>query len=410
MRLLFAVLLALCLMPLMSPAVEPKFKIALPPDAGYRIVLITGAINDVNGDDVMELLVQTMDTSITICSGADGSVVKLLPLPKGPITTPVQCTVALDDLTGDGRQEILVGVGNQFTEDLPPYSGQVYLFDGDLNHTAPLEVLSSPQPVQMGLFGSNLVALPDIDGDDVGDFAASSDFGSVTDLYSGATRTHLRRVAIPGYLYRGQRKDCAQDLTGDGVPDLLLSQRYIGGDFLVQSPLINGATGEVVRTYSWASAPQAYYGFYSLFVPDVTGDNVPEVAMYVARRAAVLLDGESGAVVRTLGEEAGNLGSMALVGDVNGDGRRDLAFGANPELGGRVLFIDPATGNRFATLLPPADSVPQEQFVYVTALPDLEGDGKANFALGSGNTYPNRIYVYNGLEPALAAGEVWVMW
>jgi hypothetical protein len=103
-------------------------------------------------------------------------------------------------------------------------------------------------------------------------------------------------------------------------------------------------------------------------------------------------------------------GARTAVGDVNGDGRLDLACSAGflggPRtalFNGTTLFTSPTrmTGDFFA--FPGSDAVTLRNGVFVAA-GDVDGDGKAELIFGGGPGGAPRVFVLSGAR--LAVGDV----
>ena len=105
-------------------------------------------------------------------------------------------------------------------------------------------------------------------------------------------------------------------------------------------------------------------------------------------------------------------GCSLAMGDVNGDGKADIAVGAfgenvgdNDEQG-RVHVFSGANGSLLFTLDAPN---PQRQLCFGCSLAvgDVNGDGKADIAVGAsheevdGNRWQGRVYVFSGVDASL---------
>jgi hypothetical protein len=103
-------------------------------------------------------------------------------------------------------------------------------------------------------------------------------------------------------------------VNGDGRPDIVTPNAYAG----TVSVLVNGGGGTFPtrRSYSVGRAP------HSLAIGDLNGDGKPDLAVTGSDiKAPVLLNRGDG----TFGPESGSAtGDFVAIGDLNGDGANDL--------------------------------------------------------------------------------------
>ena len=112
-------------------------------------------------------------------------------------------------------------------------------------------------------------------------------------------------------------------------------------------------------------------------------------------------------------------GSAVAVGDVNGDGKRDIAVGAPSEdVGGntdqgRAYVFSGAGGSRLLFLGYRPTLKRTKRSASSVAAGDMNGDAKADIAVGapsedvSGNTDQGRAYVFSGASGATAGWRDW---
>src|SRR5262249_37645766 len=135
----------------------------------------------------------------------------------------------------------------------------------------------------------------------------------------------------------GASLDEIGDLDGDGVPDILAGAPGLQHP---SSPghvrIYSGADGRELLTLTGESAPEGF-GDVVAGMGDVDGDSVPDVAVAAAGGdlaipgAVRVFSGASGQILwRAFGNgPQDSFGrSIALLGDIDGDGVRDLAVGA----------------------------------------------------------------------------------
>ncbi len=156
----------------------------------------------------------------------------------------------------------------------------------------------------------------------------------------------------------------------------------------VATPALLAAQGGLLGTFD-APGPAANHGAAVAAGGDVDGDGIGDWLIGTPLGDAGAPDGGAvevrsgadGAWIRThagtaAGEELGF--SVALLGDVDGDGRADVAAGSRTSNVVRVW--SGATGSPWLTL--PGDA-PGDQFGFALAgLGDVDGDGRADLAIG----------------------------
>jgi hypothetical protein len=172
--------------------------------------------------------------------------------------------------------------------------------------------------------------------------------------------------------------------------------------------------------------PFGFFGRSIASVPDCDGDGIADVVVgarfedtdtvFMAGRAYVY-SGRTGALLHKLrspnAETEGNFGeTVAGVPDVDGDGRGDVLIGApdedpggasTPDDAGRVYLFSGRTGLLLRQFRSPVQQADGEFGSAVAGLPDFDGDGRGDIAIGAEDETAGadparcgRVYLYSG--------------
>lgn len=294
---------------------------------------------DLNGDGVPDLLHSTMvgaqPDAVQAVSGATG--VPLYLLSEGTPQAHFGSALAtVGDVDGDGISDTLVGAPN-FQTVSGGTTGAMYVFSGANGQL--LHAFVGPDPLKA--LGETVAAAGDVDLDGVPDFIASSHGGGSPEyavrVFSGATNAPLQTISSNTFQF-GYALCGPGDLTGDGVPDVVISapSESAYGHVHVHS----GASGAQVADLLGLE-PFARLGDSLAALGDVDGDGLADFA--AGASGAFAADGQTGAVrvYSGLGPQSGietiqpaglpkaEFGfALANAGDVDGDGAADLVIGA----------------------------------------------------------------------------------
>ena len=175
----------------------------------------------------------------------------------------------------------------------------------------------------------------------------------------------------------GTKVSAAGDIDGDGASDLLATapdSNGVPGRVL----LISGRSGAVLRSFTNAVFNSGF-GSDAAGIDDCNGDGVRDVVVGApVTRVLYFYSGASGALIRTVSGTQGGLGTaLCSAGDVNGDGRGDVA--AYRDIG--VEIISGANGAQLGSF---TNSGADGSTVALRVLPDLDADGHAEILLTSG--------------------------
>lgn len=182
----------------------------------------------------------------------------------------------------------------------------------------------------------------------------------------------------------------AGDVNADGYADLVVGTGP-GGPVRVR--VVSGKDGTALGQFvPYAGSTVGV----RVAAGDVTGDGRADVVVSPATGTLPVQvhSGAGFALVRVIDPAAGSpSGVFVAAGDLNGDGFAEVVSGQTVGGAGRVRVYDGRTGALRRDFVPFAGSAAPRVAVY-----DLDDDGRADLAVGSGST-PGRVRAYRG--PAL---------
>ena len=210
------------------------------------------------------------------------------------------------------------------------------------------------------------------------------------------------------------------DVNGDGIPDVIA---VTGPGTPLRLTVVSGADNSTILVQPFApfSGSEGFTGGGYVSAGDIDGDGRAEVVVSPDQgggpRVTVfsLAPGATTLTVRAnfLGIDDANFrgGARTALGDVNGDGRPDLAVAAGFLGGPRVALFNGTTlvagtptrlvNDFFA--FPGADATTLRNGAFV-ALGDVNGDGKADLIFGGGPGGAPRVFILTGA--LVTAGDV----
>ena len=385
-------------------------------DAGGYGRVIAG-LDDVNGSGASDVLVgaplETVNElplagRVYVLDAATGAAIHALQSPNvsggGGFGANLD---AVPDVSGDGVGDFVVGAFLDLAAG-EGVAGRAYIFNGETG--ALLSTLSSPDPKSTSFASGDVAGLEDIDGDGMGDVAVGGDGGAEGAVYvfNGTTGAHLYTLNSPNGQFAGAFGSAIAgigDVTGDGVPDIVVGAKGEGMGDLIGSGRVyvfDGADGSLVHDIDNPTPHLSeVFGTDVDSVADLDGDDVDDIL--VSSPAAIVGDGSTnglvyvfsgatGALVHTIsspeGDDANGFAtSIAGANDVNADGYGDIIVGTESEMGkgaiagaGRVHVIDGLSGLELFTLSSP-NAEPGGGFGWdVAALDDINDDGLTDVA------------------------------
>lgn len=245
-------------------------------------------------------------------------------------------------------------------------------------------------------YGAVVAALRDIDGDRVGDWAVASGSDSLQAPYvhirSGRTGVLIRRLVGPFGQDWGVSIADIGDVNADAVSDVAVgAPNRQAGSSVGAIDIYSGRDGALIASIIEDSGNRTELGRRVAGVDDLDGDGVSDfVAVASEARTLRVYSGRTRVLIRSLsfgttGQNA--IPDIALGGDVNGDGVRDLIAGDAgwSEGEGRVMIFNLRNGATLRVIS--GDPTQNSRFgTAVAGLGDVDGDGTPDLAA----TAPNR--------------------
>lgn len=326
---------ALCL--LATPAVAQRVIATMLGELYGEFGGIVARAGDVNRDGVDDVWAMAPELTLSgsraprlfLLSGVDLSPIRVITGPQGE-----DWGVAIDggeDFDGDQVPDVVVGVTGRVV--VSTIFGAAEIRSGQTG-----AVLATYAPTTNGRRGHAVLVLPDLDRDNVPDFAVSDAVAGSIHVVSGRTRTLIRSAVLPafGNVSSGSLQlRAAGDVNRDGVVDLIWGYPVTGEG---RAEVLSGATGSTLYTYLGSNPSRLRLGHSVTGCNDVDGDGHADFAISspLSRRDGFytgiveVFSGRTGTVMHTFRPGLPNNDSFGMgltgVGDWNGDGAPDLAM------------------------------------------------------------------------------------
>jgi hypothetical protein len=346
----------------------------------------SAAMGDLNGDGRPDLAVANAGSntvSVLLNTTAPGAAMPNFAAQQTFATGANPLSVAMRDLNGDGRPDLAVADGDDDTVSVL------------LNTTAP--GATTPSFTAHETFatggGPDSVAIGDLNGDGRPDLVVAN---SISTTLSVLLNTTAPGAATPSFAAQQTFATgsvpvsvAMGDLNGDGRPDLAVANAFSNTVSVLLNTTAPGATTPsfaTQQTFAAGANPQ------SVAVRDLNGDVRPDlvVANRGSNTVSVLLNTTApGATTPTFAAQqsfAAGAGACAVaVGDLNSDGRPDLAVANVNANTVSVLLNTTAPGattpSFSAQQIFASDMEPRS-----AALGDFNGDGRPDLAIANENS------------------------
>jgi hypothetical protein len=397
---------------------------------GARSALVDtswGTTPDFNGDGAADVLVGAI--------GGGGGAGRAYVYQSGPVGLPKVPSVILTgvepgadfggslasagDVNGDGFADLVVGaIGAAGT-------GQVYLYLGGPTglNTSPATTITGGDGFTAN-FGCSVASAGDVNGDGyadvlVGAYSASNGTGRAYLYWGGAaglsTSPAVTLNGLSGGGQFGWSVASAGDTNGDGFADVVIGApgavNFTGRVYVYLGSAAGLGPSPSTALFSIETAT-GYFGSAVAGAGDVNGDGYADVAIGAPNRgsprAYVFWGSAAGLqpvpVTRLVpGDTTGSTfgASVAIGGDVNGDGFADVVIG-DPSYGAFGVAYFYLGGSSGIGAVPSVTLVGIESggsFGNAVAIAgDLDGDGLSDLVIGASNVENGvgRVYLYIG--------------
>ncbi|ANM31706.1 hypothetical protein ABI59_22320 [Acidobacteria bacterium Mor1] len=320
----------------------------------------------------------------------------------------------IGDVNGDGVGEFAVGI--PFDDPAAgTNAGSVLILSGadrSIHCRA-----TDPQGTGGDRLGAAVAGIADLSGDGLPDLLAGAPFEDTTRanagavlLFSGADCSFVRKMADPASSQNGNLGHSVatlEDVTGDGIPDLIgganLDDTAAGLDS-GSATVFSGADGAVVyRLIDPQGRTGDQLGFALSGITDVDLDGVPDVVVgaYLDDTiggsnagSALIFSGADGRLLRKLVDLDSQIGdgvgySVAAIDDLDGDGTGDILVGSYRDDhgagsdAGSVLAFSGATGEAIRRFADGSGAAGDRAGSTVAPFPDMDGDGAPEVLAGA---------------------------
>jgi len=335
------------------------------------------AIGDLDGDGKVDLAVaneggNTVSVFMNTSTGA-GTISYAPKVDFGTLQAPF--SVSIGDLDGDGKSDL--AITNNSSSTLSVFRN-TSTGAGFISYAAQVDLTTGSTP--------RTVSIGDLDGDGKADLAVVNESGTVsvfrnTTLGAGSI-SYASKVDFP----TGSTPSSASigDFDGDGKADLVVAN--FSSNFV--SVLRNTSTGAGSISY----APKVDFtieaGSWSVSVGDLDGDGKVDLAVANETSNMVSVFRNTSTMAGSISfapkvDYATGLNPQSLsIGDLDGDGRADLAVGNQ---GSPTVSVFRNTGTSPGTI----SYAPKVDYTIAStssvSIGDLDGDGKADLAVANGS-------------------------
>ena len=321
-------------------------------------------VGDLNKDGKPDLVVACEQTrTVTVLLATAGAALRAL----NPVSLPdAPGNVSLGDVNGDNNLDLAIDTHDS-------YSVVLMLGDGRgglaLSPNSPIVMKEGQHPHTHGL------ALGDVNGDRKLDLVTANNADNDVSIAFGDGRGGFTRAPTTFAVGPSPYPFAFGDVNNDGAPDIIATATATGPQRAQQLPasfaltvLLNDGRGGFRRSDSRLRTGQPWFAA----IGDLNGDRKADIVAthHDQSKLSVLLGDGAGQFAEATGSpfDFGRSAFQVLLEDANRDGRLDVLAAAGE--GVRVMLGD-GRGN-----FQPAAPIPTGRGVWRVAMADMNGDGK----------------------------------
>ncbi len=287
-------------------------------------------------------------------------------------TGPIPYSVVIADLDGDGRTDAATanyGTGNPSSVTIVPnISG-----NGQLAFASKIDL---PLPANSGAY--NLTAA-DLDGDGRAELVVANNLSYTVTVFRNTSSPGAISFAAGIQFATGNDPYCVSigDLDSDGKPDLAVSNYFAGTVSLLRNTSVSGSI-----SFAPAINVQTNVGPRSVSIGDLDGDGMPDLATAneLSKTISILRNTSSpGSLSFAARQDVSVNGTPynVAVGDLDGDGKNDLAVSDNTN---SLIHLYRNTSSPGNIALAGSIDLYQPYPTTFVSIGDINGDGKPDLA------------------------------